>query len=74
MKQNMGQTDRKIRGVIGVVIILVGIISQSWWGAVGLVPLLTSLTGFCPLYILLKISTCEKTGRQEKPAKSASLK
>ncbi len=70
----MGQTDRKIRGVIGVVIILVGIISQSWWGAVGLVPLLTSLTGFCPLYILLKISTCEKTGRQEKPAKSASLK
>jgi hypothetical protein len=74
MKQNMGQIDRKIRGVIGVLIILAGIIFQSWWGVVGVVLLLTSLTGFCPLYIPLKISTCEKTGRQEKPAKSASLK
>jgi Protein of unknown function (DUF2892) len=74
MKHNMGQTDRRIRAVIGVVIILVGIITQSWWGAVGLVPLLTSLAGFCPLYILLKISTCKNTGRQEKPVKSDSLK
>jgi hypothetical protein len=74
MNQNMGKTDRRIRGVIGVVIILAGIITQSWWGAIGLVPLLTSLTGFCPLYTLLKISTYENTGRQEKPSKSASLK
>jgi fatty acid desaturase len=69
MKQNMGQTDRLIRAVIGAAIILIGLITHSWWGAVGLVPLLTSLAGFCPLYTLLKISTCPTTERQEKPAK-----
>lgn len=74
MEQNIGQTDKKIRVVIGVILILVGIITHSWWGAVGLVPLLTSLVGFCPLYTLLKISTCEKSSRSDKPGKSSSLK
>ncbi len=70
MKQNMGQTDRIIRAVIGATIILIGLITHSWWGAVGLVPLLTSVAGFCPLYTVLKISTCGSSERQEKPAKS----
>ncbi len=66
----MGQTDRIIRAVIGATIILIGLITHSWWGAVGLVPLLTSVAGFCPLYTVLKISTCDSSERQEKPAKS----
>jgi len=70
MEQNMGKTDRLIRAVIGVAVILIGLITHSWWGAVGLVPLLTSLAGFCPLYTLLKFSTCPGNERQEKPAKS----
>ena len=74
MEQNMGKTDRLIRAVIGVVIILIGLIAHSWWGAVGLVPLLTSFAGFCPLYTLLKISTCATTDRQEKPGKNAISK
>ena len=69
MKQNMGQIDRIIRAVIGVAIILVGLITHSWLGLVALVPLLTSISGFCPLYTLLKISTCPAANRQEKPAK-----
>ena len=74
MEQNMGKTDRIIRAVIGVTILLAGIMIPSWWGAIGLVPLLTSLVGFCPLYTLLKVSTCEKCERQEKPGKSRSVK
>jgi hypothetical protein len=74
MEQNIGKTDRIIRVVIGITIILIGFVNHSWWGAVGLVPLLTSLAGFCPLYTLLKISTCENSERQEKPDKSGPLK
>ncbi len=65
----MGQTDRIIRAVIGAAIILIGLITHSWWGAVGLVPLLTSLAGFCPLYTVLNISTCASNECQEKPDK-----
>ncbi len=74
MEQNIGKTDRIIRVVIGLTIILVGVVIHSWWAAIGLVPLLTSLTGFCPLYTLLKISTRKTHERQEKPAKSRSSK
>ena len=41
MKCNVGGTDRMIRIVAGVVIILLGFYFQSWWGAVGIVPILT---------------------------------
>lgn len=72
MKQHMGQTDRTIRGVIGVVVILLGVAGNSWWGAIGLVPLLTSLTGFCPLYTLLGISTCGSCNTVDKPGKTGA--
>ena len=73
MEQNIGKTDKIIRVVIGVVIILTGLITHSWWGAVGLLPLLTSFAGFCPLYTLLKFSTCPSNERQEKPSKSGGV-
>ncbi|MBU2805771.1 DUF2892 domain-containing protein, partial [Acidithiobacillus ferridurans] len=31
---------------------------EKWWALVGLVPLITGLTGFCALYTLLGIKTC----------------
>lgn len=58
MKTNEGNLDRIVRIVVGLVIIGLGFYYQSWWGAVGLVPLLTGLTGFCALYSLLGINTC----------------
>lgn len=59
MKSNVGKTDRNIRFIIALVIGLAGIYFQSWWGLVAAVPLLTSYTGFCPLYKLLGITTCK---------------
>ncbi|MCG6928315.1 MAG: DUF2892 domain-containing protein [Acidobacteria bacterium] len=60
MKVNVGRTERLIRVVVGVVIVGVGVVYQSWWGAIGLVPLATGLTGWCPPYALLGINTCGK--------------
>jgi len=57
MKVNEGKLDRTVRIVLGLVIIGLGFYYQSWWGAVGLLPLLTGLSGFCALYTLLGINT-----------------
>ncbi len=59
MKANVGTIDRSIRIIAGVVLItlaLTGIFSP--WGWIGLVPLLTGIFRFCPLYPLFGYSTC----------------
>ena len=60
MKVYEGKLDRTVRIVLGLVIIGLGFYYQSWWGAVGLLPLLTGLSGFCALYTLLGINTCPR--------------
>ena len=57
MKCNVGQTDRLIRIIIGLVILVLGYINESWWGIVGFLPLLTGLFRWCPAYLPCKIST-----------------
>lgn len=57
--RNEGTTDRIIRVVIGIAILSLTITGpQSMWGLVGLVPLITGLVGFCPLYKILGLNTC----------------
>ena len=58
MKTNVGKIDKSVRIVIGLGIIAAGIYYESWWGAIGFVPLLTSFIGWCPLYAPFGISTC----------------
>lgn len=60
MKVNEGNLDKIIRVVLGLIIIGIGIYNQSWWGAVGLLPLLTGLMGYCALYSVLGINTCPR--------------
>ena len=57
MKRNLGTADRVIRALVGVALIAYGILNQSWIGAIGAIPLLTALVGFCPLYCPLRLST-----------------
>jgi len=59
MKCNVGGTDRMIRIVAGVIIILLGFYFKSWWGVVGIVPILTGTLRWCPAYIPFGFSTCE---------------
>jgi Inner membrane protein YgaP-like, transmembrane domain len=58
MKKNVGSLDRGIRLLLGLLIIGFGVFYQSWWGIVGVVPLLTAGIGWCPPYALLGFSTC----------------
>ena len=58
MTKNVGNGDRVLRVVVGVAIVAAGVYFKSWWGAVGLVPLLTAALGWCPAYLPFGISTC----------------
>ncbi len=60
MKVNVGSTERTIRIIAGVIIIALGVYYQSLWGVIGLVPLMTGLFRFCPLYTILGINTCKR--------------
>ena len=60
MKCNVGKTDRIIRVILGVVIIGAGVYFQSWWGAIGIIPLATAAIGWCPAYTPFGITSCKK--------------
>lgn len=60
MKKNVGQVDRGIRIMVGIVLLLLVVVLQNdwrWLGLIGIIPLATGLLGSCPLYMLLGINT-----------------
>ena len=60
MKKNVGTIDRWIRIVLGVALLSLLVFLDGgikWIGLVGLIPLLTGLFRFCPIYTLFGIST-----------------
>lgn len=59
MQKNVGNTDRMIRIIAGIIILALGAYYGSWWGLVGLVPLFTGITQSCVLYKMLGINTCK---------------
>lgn len=59
MKANIGGWDRVLRIVLGLVLIgLAATSTVGWWGWLGVIPLVTGLVRFCPLYPLLGLNTC----------------
>ena len=67
MKRNIHPVERAARVAAGLVLTsLVFWGPASPWFWLGLVPLATGLTGWCPPYALLGISTCP---RREEPGK-----
>lgn len=61
MERNVGDIERVVRVVVGLGILsLVFVGPKSLWGLVGLVPVFTGVTGWCPPYQLLGISTCKR--------------
>lgn len=61
MKLNAGPLDRSLRIVVGFVLLALIVVVEGnarWLGLVGLVPLLTGIFGYCPLYQVLGWSTC----------------
>ncbi len=67
MRCNVGRMDRVVRGIIGVMILgLYGALEPPWQylTLIGLVPLGSALTGFCPLYARLGWNRCQPAGHQ----------
>lgn len=59
MNKNEGGIDRTLRSVAGLALIAAAATDTiGLWGYVGVVPLLTGLMGWCPLYALLGLNTC----------------
>jgi hypothetical protein len=61
MVQNIGTIDRIARIVVGLAAIGLALTSShplAVWGYIGVVPLLTALTGWCPAYLPFGLSTC----------------
>lgn len=59
MDKNVGTIDRALRiagGLLLITLTLTGAIGM--WGYIGIVPLLTGLFTYCPVYSLLGIRTC----------------
>lgn len=62
MKNNVGNADRALRIVAGLILVsLVFVGPKTAWGWVGLVPLVTGLFRWCPAYSLAGIDTCRKS-------------
>ena len=59
MKKNVGTADKVVRWILGLVIIGIGIYFRSWWGLIGIIPIITAIIGFCGPYALFGISTCK---------------
>jgi len=60
MKPNVGGVDRVIRVVLGIILLAMGVYFKSWWGVIGIVPLLTATISWCPAYVPFGISSCRK--------------
>lgn len=59
MPRNEGTIDRALRIIAGLILIaLVFVGPQTPWGWIGVVPLVTGLAGFCPVYRLFGFNTC----------------
>lgn len=58
--KNIGSPDRVARIVLGLVLIALAVTGVfSPWGWIGVVPLVTALMNFCPLYAIFGVKTCK---------------
>ena len=63
MTRNIGGLDRSLRIILGVALLALGAFGPlGWWGAIGLLPIVTALIGWCPAYPILGINTCARKG------------
>lgn len=67
MKPNIGQTDRIIRFVAGIILLLIGLLVPMSSTALqvilvllGVVLLVTAALRFCPVYLPFKFNTLKK--------------
>jgi hypothetical protein len=61
--KNIGNVERAIRAVLAAILFSLFFVlhgNAKWFGLFGLIPLATAISGVCPLYSFLHISTIKK--------------
>ncbi len=65
MKCNVGGFDLAARAVLGSLLIAYAFFNDQMWAYLGIIPLLTAIFRFCPLYTFFNFSTkCKKNTEQ----------
>jgi len=60
---NMSKTERIIRVVVGLGVIIWGLVTKNVLGLIGLLPLITGLVGWCGLYKIMGNKSCCGAGK-----------
>ena len=63
MKANVGNTEKVIRIIIAIVLFSMWLFLEGnmrYIALVGIIPLVTALFSFCPLWTVFGINTCKK--------------
>lgn len=66
MKANVGTPDRVFRIVLGIALLALFVLAEGtlkYVGLIGIIPLVTGLFRFCPLYAILGLNTCPTHAR-----------
>jgi len=66
MKPNVGGLDRIVRIIAGLAVLGAGCYFKTWWGLVGVVPILTATFRFCPAYLPFGLNTCAPKPEEKK--------
>ncbi|MDD5218028.1 MAG: DUF2892 domain-containing protein [Candidatus Omnitrophica bacterium] len=64
MKGNLDIGGKMVRVILGMVIIWAGVFNGSWWGILGVAPIIVALLGWCPIAAFGVL--CSKTGWPKK--------
>ncbi len=68
MEKNMALWDRVARVIIGIIFLVLAIAQGgAWWilGIIGIVFIITSALGFCPLYKVIGFKTLKEEAEQQ---------
>jgi hypothetical protein len=60
MQLNVGGIDRIARIGVGLGLVGWALMGGPVWAWIGVVPVATGASGFCPLYPLIGLNTCSK--------------
>lgn len=58
MTKNIGGFDKIARIILGLGFVIWALINGPIWAWIGIIPLVTGLIGWCPIYSLLGVKTC----------------
>ncbi|WP_274365090.1 YgaP family membrane protein [Paenibacillus thermotolerans] len=58
MECNVGKTEQALRIAVGASIVMAGLYYKKWWGLLGLAPIVTGATRYCPANAVLGIDNC----------------